>query len=460
MRKPYKTPIVTASPDLQNLEPNITRLVRFLLKVFGGIYLFLYFGIVKIVLRGDEYLFDAYKRALEGKSRCILAFRHPNGGEPQLLTIYFLFKLRKLAARKKFRFPMRPHSVFVYSYDVVRWGGWVSRLIMPGVGAMPIYHAKLDSKSMSRIFGAIADGPYPLALAPEGKVSYTTDSVPKLEQGVIRIGFQAAERLAEKNADCPIEILPLSIHFRFGSFGNVTLERLLRRIEKACGFSRRDCKKLSFTERVRRCRDHVLQANESRYQTNADAVAGDPRPFEERLEKVIHAALDTAERILGSKNTGDVMARMHRVNQMRWDRIYIPDMVDFKGVTQVEQGILDLRAGEAWYAGQHIGMVELCWHLMVPLPREDAALHEKVECVQNLWDFASRTMGGAFKHRVNLFPRKVILQAAPVINLTERLPAYKNDKKSTIATTLSDLEKSYQECIDAVAKGAGFAGRK
>jgi|GEM_PF-1125238 len=458
MRRPYKKPIVTASPDIKIPEPHLSKLVILLLKRLTRLYLFLFMGVAKIILQEDRYLFEAFERALAGKSRCILAFRHPNGGEPQLLTWFFLSKLRKLAAKKGVRFAQAPHSVFVYSYDVIRWGGWVSRFIMPGIGAMPIYHAKLDSKSMVRIFNSIINGPYPLALAPEGKVSYMTDSVPRLEQGVIRIGFQAAERLVENGIDCPLEILPLSIHFRFGSWGHFTLEWLLRKIERVCGFYRRGRRKLPFTERVRQCMDYVLKANETRYQIKGGTVDGNntPLPFEMRLEKVVYAALETAERIMDAKSDGDILTRMHRVNQMCWDRIYIPGMEDFKGSTQVEQGIMDLQAGEAWYAGRHIGLVELCWYFRVPLPQNEATLHAKVEYAQNLWDFANRSMGGAFKNRVNIFPRRVILQAAPVINLSERLSAYKSDKKSTIATTLSDLEQSYRDCIDTVAKVKDF----
>jgi len=452
MRKPYKTPIVKAFPDLKIPEPRISKRVVLLLRLFTRLYLFLFMGVAKVVLQGDNYLFDAFKRAMEGKSRCILAFRHPNGGEPQLLTWFFLFKLKRLAARKGVRFPQRPHAVFVYGYEVVRWGGWVARFIMPGVGAMPIYYAKLDSKSMSRIFNTIVEGPYPLALAPEGKITYSTDTVPKLEPGVIRIGFQAAERLAGKDAHCPVEILPLSVHFRFGSWGHLTLEWLMRKTEKTCGIPRKGRKKLPFAERVRQCSEHILEVNEARYQIKGDASL----PFEKRLEKVVYAALETAERMVGTKSDGDILTRMHRVNQVCWDRIYIPGVEDFKDNTQVEQNIKDLQAGEAWYAKRHIELVDFAWYFCVPPPAEKATLHEKVEHAQNLWDFANRTMGGGIKNRWNIFPRRVILQAAPAINLSERLPAYKNDKKATVAATLTDLEKAYRECIDVVANVKDF----
>jgi hypothetical protein len=41
------------------------------------------------------------------------------------------------------------------------------------------------------------------------------------------------------------------------------------------------------------------------------------------------------------------------------------------------------------------------------------------------------------------------MQAAPVINLSERLPAYLEDQKAASMAVMQDLEKSYLDCIDA-----------
>ena len=441
MYKSYKTPVVKAYPDLKIPEPRISRFVIFICRLLGRLYLFLFYGVARIVLQDNDHLCNAFKRALSGESRCIIAFRHPNGGEPQLLSWYFLFKLRSAAARKGIKFARWPHSVCVYGYEVVRWGGWAARFIMPNIGAMPIHHSRMDSTGMARIYNAIVNGPYPVSLAPEGQVSYTADSIPRLEQGVIRIGFQAAERLSAKGMDCPLEILPVSVHFRFGPWGSMTMELLLRKIEKACGLSRQP--KLPFGERLGRCRDHILRVNEARYKIQSD----DSRSFEERLDKVIHAALETGERMLGLKSEGDYFFRLYRLRQACWDRIFLPGVESFEDMTYVERNVNDLNSGEAWYIARHQELADFCWYFRIPLPVEGTAFHNKIEYVQNLWDFANRTMGGAYADRVSIFPRRMIIHAAPVINLSERLPSYSESRKTAIAAALSDLEKSFLACI-------------
>jgi hypothetical protein len=453
MRKPYKPPLIQALPDLKIPEPRISKLVIFIVGLLGRLYLFLFCGVSKVVLEDGEPLFDAFRRALAGESRCIIAFRHPDGSEPQILTWFFLFKLRRLAARQGIRFARRPHGVFVYGYEVVRWGGGVERAVLSRLGAMPVHHARTDSGGMARIYKAIIEGPYPLAMAPEGQVSYTAGPAPRLEPGVIRIGFGAAERLAKAPRNPPVEVLPVSFRFRFGARREPAVERLLGKIEKYSGFSRREAKKRGFCERLKACREHILKVNEQRY----GLKSGSALSFEERLDLVIASALDAAERILGEKAEGDLFTRMYHLRQTCWDRLILPGVESLDHLTGVQRGAADLAAGEAWYAGRHLELVDFSWYFRRPLPEAGAPIHQKAEYVQNLWDFASRTMGGTFTERKRISPRKVIIRAAPPINLTGRLEDYKNDRKSAVEKAMADLMKAYADCGATGETGADKA---
>jgi len=452
MYKPYKNPVITASADVKVSSPKISNFFIFIVSILKNIYFFSLFGFAKVILHSDDILFDVFKRALAKESRCIIAFRHPDGREPQLLMWFILFKLKNLAAKKKIRFALKPHSIFVYGYEVARWGGWVARLFMPNLGAIPIHHTKMDSKGMARIFNAITEGPYPLSLAPEGQVSYSTDTLPRLEQGVVRIGFQAAEKIQEKNLNCPLEILPISVHFRYDNFGKAAMEKLLKKIENICGFKKNVS--LSFSQRLEQCRNYILQINEERYNIKINTSV----TYEQRLEKMINKALETAEKILGIKTKGepltadDYFTRLYKVRHDCWDNIFLPEYENLNDVTKLKRNILDLKAGLAWYASRHQELADFGWYFKHPIPNEDTFLHLKVEYVQNLYDFANRSMGGALSGRVNIMPCKVIIKAAPCINLTEKLTQYKEDRKKASNDAIKDLEKIYLECIEDVNK--------
>jgi len=157
MYKPYIKPVSVASPDVRVPRPHISKLVLFMVWLLGRLYLFFALGIARIVLRNGKPLFEAYKRALAGKSRCILAVRHPNGGEAQLILWYMVYKLRSAARKAGVKFCRRPHICFVYGYEVARWGGGIARWIMPGMGCMPVHHDKIDSAGMSRIINTVTE---------------------------------------------------------------------------------------------------------------------------------------------------------------------------------------------------------------------------------------------------------------------------------------------------------------
>ncbi|MCL1815772.1 MAG: acyltransferase [Treponema sp.] len=447
MYKPYIKPVSRASPDVKIPEPRLSKLVLFSIRLLGRTYLFFVLGIARIVLRGGRPFFEAYQRALEGKSRCILAFRHPNGGEAQIILWFILYKLRSQARKAGIKFCRSPYVSFVYGYEVARWGGNLARWIMPGTGAMPIHHSKIDSAGMNRIYQAITEGPYPLAIAPEGQVSYTAESVPRLEQGTVRIGFQAAERLERQGRDCPVEILPVSLHFRYGSMGRWSLNKLIRKIEKYTGFKMDGA---GFTERLERARNFILEQNEKRY----GIAAPGSQSFSERVEAIMEAALTKSEKILGIKaKSMDLVERLYHIRQICWDRTIIPGITSLKHFTLLERALMDQDTGEAWYASRHMELVDFVWYFRVPIPSEDAPLYIKIEYVQNLWDFANRTMGGAYANRVlNVHPKRLLIQVAPVINLSKRLKEYKENKKEAITNALKDMEKAFLDCIDSASE--------
>jgi len=440
-------PVINASPDVKVAEPRISKLAVFILSFLVNPYMLMLFGPAKIKLADEKILFDVFQRTLSRKSRCLIAFRHPDGREPQLLTWFFLFRVKPLAAQSRIRFARRPHAIFVYGYEVARWGGWIARAVMPKIGAIPIHHSKLDSKGMARIYDSIVNGQYPLALAPEGQVSYTTDTVPRLETGTIRIGFQAAEQLKENGKNCPLEILPISIHFRYGNPGKAAMEKLLRRIEKTCGFRIKETSRYLFEDRLKKCLTYLLEINEGRYNIKIyDSIS-----LEERVEKVVNTALETAERMLGIKGEGgDFFQRLYRVRHICWDMIFIPEINNFDKIAQVRRSVMDLKAGEAYYIARHQELADFGWYFRKPVPDRDAAVHLKAEYVQNLWDFANRTMGGAISGRINIPPRKIIIKPAPVIDLSARLSHYKNDKRGAVNEAIADLEKAYVKCIEEV----------
>jgi hypothetical protein len=374
------------------------------------------------------------ERALSQKSRCILAFRHQNGWEPQTLMWFTLYRLSKFAGKRGFRFSLPPRVLFVHGYELFRWGGPLLRFALPRFGAMPIHHAKLDSEGLKRIYRCLREGPYPLAIAPEGQVSYTLAEEPRVEPGAVHIGLTVAKQLLagtgaeEARENCPaVEILPVSLYPEYGGKALLAAERLLRRVERICGIN--DTPSASeggdsgisrLTGRFLRCREIILTLNEKRYGLDRKGAAREGEDFSARLDAVIEAALQSASAMLCiSRPPGDTINRLYLIRQICWDRIF-PENTDPRALSALERAFLDLRAGEAWYASRHMELADFSFYFHRPPGESPASV---VEYAQNLYDFANRTMGGIYGTRKNIAPAAVRISAAAPVNLTDMLAA-------------------------------------
>jgi hypothetical protein len=322
---------------------------------------------------------------------------------------------------------------------------------MPRLGALPVHHSKLDSKGLAGIYAAVTESPYPVGIAPEGQVSYAARGTPRLEPGVIRIGLGAAEQLKNKENPLPVEILPVAIHLSYGRGAGRAMEGLLRKVEKLCGLNHEAAGENDLANRFLRCREIILSLNESRY-----GIASDPGlSWEERTAVLLKKALDHCAGILGVKSArDDHFNRMYYLRQVCWDRIFVPGKeAGEEKETALEQAVGDLRAGEAWHAARHMEIADFTWYFRDPPPGRDAPLGVKIEYVQNIWDFANRTMGGAYANRVNIHPRSVTIQAGPAINLNAALEEYRMDRKETVGKLLARLQAAYLDLIRIHAGG-------
>ncbi|NCN05292.1 MAG: hypothetical protein GW949_06655 [Spirochaetales bacterium] len=64
---------------------------------------------------------------------------------------------------------------------------------------------------MRAIRKAIVEGAHLLSLAPKGQVSYSADTLPRIEGGTIHLGLDAAKRASPR----PVIVLPVSFHRRY-----------------------------------------------------------------------------------------------------------------------------------------------------------------------------------------------------------------------------------------------------
>ncbi len=429
------------------VRPGVLRLLRAVVPLYSRFFL----GFDSIGFLHPERLVRAYRDFFDLKSRLIVAFRHPYGDEAQLMA-YAIARLPREAAKLGIRFPKRPHAHFIHGYEVPLWAGAFERWVLPRVGAVPVYHTKLDMPGMSRIRLLMKDGSYPLALAPEGQVSYTSEGLPRLEQGAVRIGLWCAEDLAKEKRTESVVIVPVSIHIRWPRAAGKKLGRLIAVTERACGVCGR-VEEGRF-DRLSAIADRALVLMEQHYaRYHEQPMTGGGASRVDRLAAVIEAALRTGERIVGIKPYGDVIRRVYKIRQTCWDRIFRADIQDVNALSPVERRMADRLAAEAWLASRHMELVDLAYYLDFDRLKRDDPLELYIETAQNYYDLVSRLSGGNISDRMRIPGKRAILIIGEPLMVGGGPHTQKTRSKRTVDSLTDELKQAYLSCINEIRKG-------
>jgi len=242
---------------VSKVSRHVLRLLRLISPVYmKHILLYSHIQIQKI-----DLLIEYWKKFQDRKVRLIFAFRHPYGDEPQLFAYVFSNLLFHYSHRSENPLIEIPHARFVHGYEVALWGDALIRWVLPRMGAVPIFHSRFDSAGMKVIRHILANDEYPLALAPEGQVSYRSETIPRLETGTARMGFWCAQDLEKENRSEEVIILPLTVYHEYNRKDYKKLEKIVERLEHLCGLHKLDSNEINSSLQSPLCDNVTLNKN-------------------------------------------------------------------------------------------------------------------------------------------------------------------------------------------------------
>jgi hypothetical protein len=474
-------PIVKARirQRLRPSSPSVPTL--FLLRLLAPAYIRFALKFNAVTISGMNQILAAWRDFQEKRIRLILAFRHPYGEEPQLFSYVFDILLGRESRKCGNPLPRRPHARFVHGYEVALWGSAFIRWLLPRIGAVPVYHVRIDSAGMKAIRRILRDDACPLALAPEGQVSYRSETLPRLEQGAVRMGFWCAQDMEKSGRSERVVILPLSVHYKYDQRDMKKLMAMLERDEAACGMKRAPSGSgpIALRDRLATLEDNILDMAETHYVKayryhpptieTTDPMTSNAKNRRMRWECLMDAALDMAECELGiprgvhgnESGTGseygheDRISRVYRIRQHGWDRIYpVESDTENCGLTSA---LADRRAGEAWYAMRHMEFVDLMFYLdaayLEDAPGNGPSFDRLVETAYNLDDLISRLSGGNFSNRSNVMRKAAFIIPGPALDISARFEDYKANWKEAAKKATADLAESYLQCVKEYLDG-------
>ena len=396
------------------------------------------------------------------QSRLIVAFRHPYGDEAQLMFHVFENMLPHLAKQSSNPLLRQPGLRLVHDYAVPLWGDAFIRFLLPRAGAMPVYHVKCETNSLSNIRAVLRDGPNPLGLAPEGQISYHSETLPRIELGTVRMGFWCASDLERAGRAEEVRILPISVHYQYDARDYHKIHAIVRRLESLLSMDSQSIAKTTrlsaLLPRLDAIERRLLTLTEQFYRDTyhyavpeAVSVESEVQERQRRWNALLPAALSVAEHALGiDPGQEDLVQRMYRVRLEGWSRVKPEESLDT--LSKLERALADRRAGEGWFAMRHMELVDLMSYHDVSYVNSDAPGYDNrvVEHAMNLNDLANRLMAGNVSNRPNNIRKRALVVAGESINLTALLPDYHENPKKTARLATEALAEHFKNCIERI----------
>lgn len=400
-----------------------------------------------VKVEGAGVLGRLYDEARRGESRFLVAFRHPGDADPHLAFWLLHAGLPRELKRPRQDFGAR----FVSGDEIALWGGPLVSWALRNAGTVPVRHGYLDRPSMDALVAAIADSPTPVALAPEGQITYHVGSVPALDEGTARLALWAGDRLGATGRPLPIRIVPLAVEYRFTAAARARLPAFLSRLERRCGLA--DGGGDAPRARIERIWERMVGLAERLYaRVYGQAPAPKGSGLRERLAQLLEGSIARLEAFYGlAPGAGaGIKARTMAARTAAMARVFY-DRGRWEAMSPLERGMARKAAAEAFFLDRHQQLVDLGEYLDPAYAGPEGARtppDRLIELAQNLWDLAQRLEGGDVSTRTRDFSKDVVLRVgAPV----EAAPRAGERSRSAAKRVTEELHAGFVALAEAAA---------
>ncbi|MDA9700182.1 1-acyl-sn-glycerol-3-phosphate acyltransferase [Synechococcus sp. AH-736-M02] len=269
-----------------------------------------------------EGLARAFAAQQSGACNLLIAFRHPSTRDPVVMADLFWNGIPRAARRLKLQLPRPIQLRFLYDRGIPIWAGPVIGWLLQRSGGIAIHRGRLDRPALAQARRALAQGRYPLVVAPEGATNNLSGEMAPLEPGVAQLAFWAAEDLEKANDERPLEVLPIGIHYSWRHPDWTALKARLACLERHLGISSPDAgpdnSETTSRDRLIQIGMKLLKALEQLERLKPDPA----QTFSERIDAYRRHGLAKAETHFGVRAGGNLQERCRRIEQAAWDRIY------------------------------------------------------------------------------------------------------------------------------------------
>jgi hypothetical protein len=378
-------------------EPRFVPWVYAFMRLGSPVYDRLAEGIAGFRTRGVERLIASYQRFYRGEARLLIAFRHTAVHDAQVMVQLLTRILPREARRRRQALGGLPHAHFLYGRGVTLWAGGGSAFLIPRIGALSVVNRRADTRALSNVRRFLTQGPYPVALAPEGQVTYHNHRLGPLEAGSARLAVWCLDDLEKQGRAEEVLLLPVGFEYRFPRNPERLLESLIARIARIGGLREPDPGPAR--ERLLDLTEQLVVKIEAYYARFFGGGSAGEGGLQERIERVCDTALRVPERFMRLQPEGDLLNRVFTVRQRGWDYLFRGDVPPAGRASPLDRLLADRLADEAYLQLRHNELVDVLEYVRPDYIGPGAALNRLVEYALNLADVENRLLGGDVSSR-------------------------------------------------------------
>jgi hypothetical protein len=400
-------------------------------------------GVRHVEGKNLKTLVELFQQFQRGEIRFMVAFRHPSIDDPFTIA-YLLARLIPQTARQVGISLAGPlHTHFLYDRGIPLWAGPHIGWLYSQLGGTPILRGKVDRLGLRSARELFAQGPLPIAAAPEGATNGHSGQIAPLESGVAQMGFWCVEDLQKANKSTPVLILPLGISYDYPVAPWGKIAELLGQLEVQSGLTPgTETSPEVLYQRLLRLGERLVGMMESFYNRYYQRALATQDTLVNRLVALRNAALSVAEQYLGISKKDDkseVNARCRRIEQAGWDRIYRDDV----SAIPLEQGLGGWLAQEASLHMEHMRLVEQVVAISGNYVQERPTVERFAETILLIRNFLTRVQGLPTYPRPSLGDLRATVTIAEPIPVSPRWQSYQANRRLAVAQLNQDLKDAF-----------------
>ena len=452
--------LTRVQPPLKVYPPKANQFILKIIRLLTPFWLRWQCGIKQIETRYVDRLVEATKKFQDGKSRYMLAFRHPSTDDPFAMLYLLAYAVPEEARDMGIKLTTLPHSGFVYDRGISLWAGDYVNWLFPALGGISIFRGKLDRFALNWMRKQITHGEVPLSMAPEGGTNGKSETVAELEPGIAQIGFWAAEDLHKEGRTEEMLIIPVGIQYEYSTQAWGKIDQTIITIEKECGIIKPAITPDNRYQRLYDLGSYLVKWVSDYYKafygnyvkfnsenTNPDNLAANLGELADRI-------LSVAEMSFGIKAKGSPIDRCRRLEQAGWDRIFRNDINDIEKLSGVERGFADQLALEASYSNWHMRIAESIIGVTSDYVRQHPSPSRYIEVLKLMWSVlqrvTERNQDSAFKETPHFGDRKLTISVAEPLSVSDRLAEYQSSRAASKECTRKLTEDIHRAMKDLV----------